>query len=556
MAFINLDDAAEQLGVNKDRLNELREAGQLRAYRDGSSWKFRSEEIDKLQETGLPSLSADSAIGSFGAGLLADDDDGSGTLSLDVESSDAGASPSSAKNNAASKSDDLELGDLEIGDDVGGSIELSEEDELEGPSRSDADLSVVDEPTVAADEPPETLEEGSDLVLDVDGSGDDAESILLSEAELGDSPARPPSTIIGKSELGLDDEDDLQIPGSDPKIGPAGLSDVQLVEEEDAEEVFSGEAAGSEVIPGAGAPPSGKFEDLEELEIDLEAESSRILEAEDVAAAQAAQKQAEAPQPSGESDLELAPSDSDAGLAGLSSLDAEDGSKASEINLAGISSLQSDEGASAGNLSGFSSIELAEDEDDDFVLGDSGSDITLAGGDSGINLMPSDSGLALEEASQILGGSAMGSSIDLGEISSIGSGASSQAMGSAELSSTEDFLLTPLGEDEADDDEDSSQIIALEAVEEDDDEAAMLGGDAMDLSGGEAAGLAATSTGALVAPDSEFSVWNVVGLGSCLTLMAMCGVMMIDVIRNMWAFEEPFALNSSLIDGLLGIFGK
>ena len=551
MAFINLEDAAAQLGVNKDRLNELREAGQLRAYRDGSSWKFRSEEIDKLQETGLPALSAESGISEFGAGLLPDDDDGS-KLSLDLGESDSASSSSAGE----SKGSNLELGDLEIADDVGGSIELSEDDELEVASISDADLSVVDEPTVPAEEQPETLEEGSDLVLDVEGSGDDAESILLSEAELGDSPSRPPSTIIGKSELELDDEDDLQI-GSDPKLAPgAGASDVKLVEEDDAEEVFSSEAAGSEVIPGAGAPPSGKFEDLEELEIDLEAESSRILEAEDVAAAQAAQKAAEVPKSTGESDLDLAPSDSGAGLSGLSGLEADAEGENSELGLAGISSLQSDDEGSAGNLSGFSSIELAEDEDDDFVLGDSGSDITLAGGDSGINLMPSDSGLALEEASQILGGSAMGSSIDLGEISSLGSAGSSQAMGSAELSSSEDFLLTPLGEDDEDDDEDSSQIIALEAVEEDDGgDEAMLEGDAMNL-GGEAAGLAATSSGAVVAPESEFSVWNVVGLGSCLTLMAMCGVMMIDVIRNMWAFEEPLALNSSLIDGLLGIFGK
>ena len=54
--FISLEEAAEQLGISKDRLTQLREAGKVRAYRDGSSWKFRSEDIDKLAAEGIPQL--------------------------------------------------------------------------------------------------------------------------------------------------------------------------------------------------------------------------------------------------------------------------------------------------------------------------------------------------------------------------------------------------------------------------------------------------------------------------------------------------------------------
>src|SRR3954465_1545202 len=54
--FPSLDDAADQLGVSKDRLTKLREAGKERAYRDGASWKFRSEDIDKLVAEGLPNI--------------------------------------------------------------------------------------------------------------------------------------------------------------------------------------------------------------------------------------------------------------------------------------------------------------------------------------------------------------------------------------------------------------------------------------------------------------------------------------------------------------------
>ncbi len=94
-----------------------------------------------------------------------------------------------------------------------------------GPA-SDLSLDEVDEPTVAG------LDEGSDdaLALDDDGSIDiNTDSILLSEAELGDSLGRPPSTIIGKAELDLDA--DLDLSPLDKGAGPA--SDVRLASESD-----------------------------------------------------------------------------------------------------------------------------------------------------------------------------------------------------------------------------------------------------------------------------------------------------------------------------------
>ena len=52
--FTSLDEAAEQLGVSKDRLAQLREANVVRGYRDGASWKFRSEDIERLATEGIP----------------------------------------------------------------------------------------------------------------------------------------------------------------------------------------------------------------------------------------------------------------------------------------------------------------------------------------------------------------------------------------------------------------------------------------------------------------------------------------------------------------------
>src|SRR5438045_2539590 len=54
--FLSLNDAAAQLGISKDRLNELRQANKVTGYKDGTSWKFRAEAIEKLAVEGIPQI--------------------------------------------------------------------------------------------------------------------------------------------------------------------------------------------------------------------------------------------------------------------------------------------------------------------------------------------------------------------------------------------------------------------------------------------------------------------------------------------------------------------
>ena len=61
--FVKFEEAVEKLGVTADRLNQLREDGELRAYRDGASWKFRADEIDRLVTDGVPEPAPPSDIG-------------------------------------------------------------------------------------------------------------------------------------------------------------------------------------------------------------------------------------------------------------------------------------------------------------------------------------------------------------------------------------------------------------------------------------------------------------------------------------------------------------
>jgi hypothetical protein len=222
-----------------------------------------------------------------------------------------------------------------------------------------------------------------------------------------------------------------------------------------------------------------------------------------------------------------------------------------------------------------SDLELATDEDD-FVLAEAGgSDITLDSGDSGINLIsPSDSGLALDDIPLEMGGSAILESLSLGgkggtDLSLVGSDIGMGDETLAKLQTDDDFRLTPLGDKDEDGDS-SSQVIALDAGMDDlgAGDAGILGDDAFTeadegvvltdeyAESPEGEFGAGTYGGAVaVRTEGEYSVMNLVGLGSCFLLLMFGVVVMLDMVRNIWSWDANIALNDSLLDSLLGLFG-
>jgi len=510
--FVKFEEAIEKLGISSERLNQLREEGELRAYRDGSSWKFRSDEIERMVTDGIPDPPPPSDISLVGADDL-------------VESSPL-----------------MSLDDLD-------DLKLAEED----------DLSLGSELELATDQDDTVTAGGSDPALSIhdetnEGS-DPSDSILLSEEELGESvPAA--STIIGRSKQNSPDAD-LELVTDDDLAH--GGSDVALAG--GASNVLSAGVAGSGVLDeldkASGA--TSAFEDLEELELDLAAESSRILSPGEAAGA-AEQKGAFAKQ--------QAPPDSD--LMIEDDLEVDDGTDpAPEVDL--------DAGKSKAGAGPTSDLELATD-DDDFVLAtDGGSDITLDSGDSGINLSPGDSGLALDDIPLEIGGSAILDSLTLGggkgesDLSLIGSDIQQAAAKGPGLQTDDDFRLTPLGEQD-DDGDSSSQVIALDADLGDlgGEEAAMLGDDAFaEIEEGDGVMLSedygdgtpgefevAAFAGAPTArAQGEYSLMNILGLASCFFLMLFAGVLSLDMVRNIWSWEDNLTLNDSLLESLGGMFG-
>lgn len=491
--FVSLEEAATQLGISKDRLNELREDGKVRAYRDGASWKFRADDVEKLAADGIPS------------------DASSSDLSLGLDDLAETASPSS-----------IDLDDITLGSGI--ELDLGDDEPAGNPAASDISLDDLDEPTL----PVEGQGEGDVLELDSGEEIDEfSDSILLSENELGESTDRPPSTIIGKAEMAADLDLDLPSGEDDPQ-----MSDVRLAEPS-VSNVFSS-SIGDAVLDTEPPSLSDNFGDLDELEIDLEAESSRILSPEDVDKAQKAASKAKADVKAAEmSDLELAASDS---------------------NPAGV--LDSMSGKSDIALTGLSALELDGDDDDD-VLGD-GSDITLSSESSGINIIsPSDSGLALDDVQLAMGsGSPLASGLDLGPTSDADVGL--EPLEVAEDGGEEPFALTPFGEETGEDEEDSSQVIPLDEVSEDD--GGLLGSPrtvGVESMGDE---FSALPTGGMMpigepVADVAFPGW-VIGLMSVSMLMlVMCGMMVFDLLRNIWSWDQVYTLNSSLMDVLTPILG-
>jgi len=477
--FFELDDASTWLGITPEKLVEMRSNGDIHGYRDGGSWKFKSEEIDRVA----------------------------------AELADGGSS---------SADDDMFSFDSAI-DDIG---ESPKED-----------------------------------------------SILVSEQELGDSAESTSSTIIGKlgeeedpdSDLMLSDDSDLQL---GDEVGSDSPSDVASISS----------GLGSAVELEEEASILGSSLKLSPEDSDIESDVALV------------------PGTSVDSDVSLVP---DPGSSGILAADSGLGS---ELELA------SGTGGDTGNLPELGSdssssgdmelgSELALSDDDDMVLGgsDTGSDLALGAGDSGISLgSPSDSGLSLEADSGISLQSATDSGLSLEEDSVEFGGSSISSLElpeDEELVSLDDaeeiapvqkdpeFMLSPSDEMLDDESDSGSQVIALEDSEAfDQDAAAML----QEASPGQAllaetAGLEAqldafsgggTPATPMVAPgaapayapvgelnEAPYSIWNLLGLMAIMLFLSVSGVLMMDIVRNMWAWEEARDVSTSISDGLTGAFG-
>ena len=510
--YLSLEEAAAKLGIPTDRLVELRSQGQVRGFRDGASWKFPDNEIDRLADD-----LGDSAGGSD-VNLVASGGNGSdvalvaGKTPQDADpgkESGSDIEPARAKNRNLVEIDsvDLELDEPAITHD---SAHLDLAAEIQsgstGPITDEELREIADsDPDALADEP---NQEGRDP------AEDSGEYRLQGDPKPGPDPGT----------LSLDSDDDLRLDGGE-------ASSLEMMSDLDTPRSESGIGSSS----SAG-------DVLSELDLlNAEQEGSGLI--------------------SGDSENLLASAGSDiavgSGLGSGSGL--EDALDDDDLVIA--------------------------DDDDDLVLGGAGSDISVAG-DSGINLMsPSDSGLSLESEPLDLAGSSI-SALDLGTEAGSGSsgtggsgpgssrkrqGGSSKGGSGVSFEGDEEFQLSPSGIG-IDADDSGSQVIEIEdseAVAEPvefgeagfDEEGGFAADDAGGLeedgSLGIDAGAAPMTAGArgYAAYEVPFSKLQVVALAIILCVMSLGGMLMTDLVRNMWAYAEPSAPVSSLTNALIELVG-
>lgn len=516
--FISLADAAKQLGVSVDRLNQLREAGKARAFRDGAGWKFKEEEVQRISSEVL----------------TAGQEQDSGDEDVrDMEPEPLELEPE--------ESESILLNEADLGESESGSSStiIGKEDEDDEPaSEQDSDLELSSEPGKE-----DAADDGSEIVLELEGG----------DTNTGD-------------DLGLD---------------------------VDGSHVFSEDAGGSGVLESAETDPGSRFEDLDVLDIDLESEASQIGSASSKPPQETAPSETPPPADT-EGDSSLILEDQGSEVQGSETETEREEEKKEQEQPASVAAQE----PPAANKSEpeDSSIDLADDEDDELVLGEgSGSDITLSSEQSGIQLVDaSDTGIALDDVPLELGGSSAESPpADSDESLSLAEDSKTKAEPESEPDIEDSVVLSAMGESRDSSQDSGSQVVALDLEESEFDEtgATMLGGESalgsgidfgsgamssgigsqLELPAGEsapsmldeestasaaaapAAAPAATAAGPVVA-QGQYSAWNLVFLGICCLLLLLCGFMMFDLLRSIWSWKEPFALNSALMDAILKAF--
>ncbi|MFK8112950.1 MAG: helix-turn-helix domain-containing protein [Rubripirellula sp.] len=598
--YLSLEDAAKRLGIPTEKLIDLRSQGQVRGFRDGSSWKFPDTEIDRLKDE-IGNLSG------IGSGILASEDGGSKIGAV--------IGGDSALSIGDPLSDDGSGSDLELGLELPSSPDGSDVNLIASGVGENAEVTIVPEPKT--DTPA-----GSDapLAIDLDELNVGGSAISHDSGELNLSPDTPAG---GSSSVGapasLDDSDEFQL-GSALDIG--GDSGELNLGGNSATPTPGPLQIGSEGSSADALAGGSDHElDLGQVSNDEAASSLELMNDLDLKESESSVGSRSSISGDVLSELDLLSGDS--GGSGLLSGESE--------SLLGSSLMSIDSGGSSGVDDALADDDdlIIADDDDDLVVSGAGSDISIAG-DSGINLMsPSDSGLSLESEPLDLAGSSV-SALDLGaelsDGSSSGTGGGSAGSGlvpgdpagsAVDFQADEEFQLSPSGIQLESTDESASQVIDIEesnsvdvdaidfsgsgigssvvgsgigsgsgsdlsndafegdvAFEEADivadagfddggglDDQGIMAGEVeeagVDASGGfdDSPVRAVAPIGAAGGYQIPFTLLQTIGLMLILIVMSLGGMLMTDLVRNMWSYTEPAAPVSSLTDALIEVAG-
>jgi len=228
--YYNLEKAADVLGIYPAELNEMRERGRVRAFRDGGNWKFKKEDVDNLAVE-IRSKKAAAPEGS--------EDDSEDVLLSEVELGASDPSSSGSVIGAGEQSpedSDIKLADSGVGlgaadqDDAAAfeELDLTIEDDVE---LEDSQVSLADE------EAPESGSGGSaidlaegfeddDLVLGGAGSGSGSDVTIGQDSGI---------SLVDPHDSGLSLDEPLELASDDDSLALGEDDMLTLSEDADTE---------------------------------------------------------------------------------------------------------------------------------------------------------------------------------------------------------------------------------------------------------------------------------------------------------------------------------
>lgn len=534
--YLSLEEAAAVLRMGTDELIRLRERGGIRGFADRGTWKFREEDVLEVQRSRQADSDPD-------VPLLRESSE---ELSSALGSDDVGEQPTIISKGI----DPLKSSDSEV--------------KLVGSLAADvsADASGVRavEEVQGSDIRPLALEPESGLGL---GASDSA--VARGTAGGGSILADDSAVIGGK----LDSDSEVKL------VAPSGMdsdSDVKLVGESSAELNL--------------APLDDSLGSDSDVRLVLETPTSKKGSDSDVKLVQPAKGAADS-----DSDVALLREDDESIALDFTPDDSESASVLADesgIALVGDDSAMLLKGESGISLEGpsDSGVALQAEEDESITLDiseDSGISLE-ATADSGISLESvADSGISLEDSAELGGTIPMmkvaGEDDDetAYEIPALKDDSSEYELATAGKGSGDETAVFDLADAEALDDSSflldeetaSSDEFAGVGVSEDELEVGedVLGEDDeledLDVFDEEAFEEGMTPVGqkfaapvGAVAVEQDWGAGPFIGLVLATTMLAVVGVVMFDLVYNLWAYQQPTAASSMLLDALGGLYGK
>ncbi len=493
--YLNLEEAAAQLGMEKDELNSLREGGDIRGFADRGAWKFRLEDIEELarsrqpdSDPSIPLMSGDEDDG-FGSAVLGDEDQSESVIAEDEVGEQATVIRGSVHDEEDSPAElSSSDSDVRLVVDDGDDLQLDSEPELVAVvDDSDSDVRLTDDSSLdlGSDSDVKLVDSDSEPdfeILDMDSGSDSDVKLVADDGELSGS----------ESDVALVGDDSFDL-GSD--------SDVALIADESGDSSILAEDSGISLASDSGISLAGpldsgiSLETADESGISLvDEDSSGIsLEGDDTG-----------------SDISIT---ADSGIS-LEPFDVEDVDKT--VSMMPVSD---DKNATLEIPS------LDDDDDSSFDLSDSNADTSV--------LMLNEEGSSEGSSGSVI----LDSDEDDGE--------------SAIFGEDDDYASDDSMSDVFDEDDDDFDDI-YDADDDDFDDSFQSGESHAEFVA--PAAFAGGRSAAMAAPEAEWGAGTFAALGISTIFMGICTVMMYDLIRTMWHYDDPSSVSSFFLDTFGGMF--